>query len=98
MAAVAGVHFRTQAQMPAAVDATLFREMKWRNLGPFVGGRTSAVTGVPSQPNIFYIGVDDGGVWKTTDAGRTWIVVFDDQPLGAIASLTVGTRIQPRRG
>ena len=88
--ALAGVHFRTQAHAPASLDPALFRALKWRNIGPFIGGRTSAVTGVASQPNVFYIGVDHGGVWKTTDAGRTWAVVFDDQPLGAIASLTVG--------
>ena len=60
-AALAGVQFRTHAQAPVGLDATLFREMKWRNIGPFVGGRTSAVAGVPSQPNTFYIGVDNGG-------------------------------------
>ena len=90
VAALAGVQFRTQAQAPVGLDPTLFRDLKWRNVGPFVGGRTSAVTGVPSQPNTFYMGVDNGGVWKTTDAGRTWSVVLDDQPIGAIASLAVG--------
>ncbi|HEX5217537.1 MAG TPA: hypothetical protein VFV98_18885 [Vicinamibacterales bacterium] len=89
VAAWAGVQFRTHAQAPVGLDATLFREMKWRNIGPFVGGRTSAVAGVPSQPNTFYIGVDNGGVWKTTDAGRTWMAVLDDQPIGAVATLTV---------
>ena len=89
-AALAGVHFRTLAQAPAALDPTLFRALTWRNIGPFVGGRTSAVTGVPSRPYVFYIGVDHGGVWKTSDAGRTWTVVFDDQPIGAIAAVTVG--------
>ena len=47
------------------VDSTLYQEMRWRIIGPFRGGRTRAVAGVPSQPNVFYIGVCNGGVWKT---------------------------------
>ena len=53
-------------------DQRLFGEMRWRSIGPYRGGRTRAVAGVPSQPNVFYIGVCNGGVWKTTDYGRTW--------------------------
>src|SRR5579885_1869174 len=55
-------------------------ELQWRMIGPFRGGRTRAVTGVPSQPHVFYVGAVDGGVWKTDDAGRTWHSVFDAQP------------------
>jgi hypothetical protein len=46
--------------------------MQWRMIGPFRGGRTVGATGVPRRPNLFYIGVNNGGVWKTTDYGRTW--------------------------
>jgi photosystem II stability/assembly factor-like uncharacterized protein len=63
--------------------------MKWRCIGPHRGGRTVGATGVPSQPNVFYIGVNNGGVWKTTDYGRTWKPIFDDQPTGSIGDIVV---------
>ena len=46
--------------------------LRWRNIGPFRGGRTRAIAGVPSQPNVFYMAQVNGGVFKTTDSGRTW--------------------------
>src|SRR5437016_3652398 len=49
----------------------------WRSIGPFRGGRVSAVTGVIGQPGVFYMGLPMGGVWKTTSAGTTWFPVFD---------------------
>lgn len=66
-----------------------FNAMKWRMIGPHRAGRTVGATGVPSQPNVFYIGVNNGGVWKTTDFGRTWIPIFDDQPTGSIGDIVV---------
>src|SRR5438046_10177971 len=79
------------AQMPAHASDTPMAaaEMRWRPIGPFRGGRTKAITGVASQPNIFYIGAVNGGVWKTTDFGRTWTPIFDDQPTGSIGSIAV---------
>ena len=63
--------------------------MQWRCIGPHRGGRTVGATGVPQQPNVFYIGVNNGGVWKTTDFGRTWVPIFDDQPTGSVGDVVV---------
>jgi photosystem II stability/assembly factor-like uncharacterized protein len=58
-------------------------------IGPFRGGRTKAAVGVPGQPNVFYIGACNGGVWKSTDYGRVWTPIFDDQPSGSIGAIAV---------
>lgn len=70
-------------------DAKYFNSMQWRCIGPHRGGRTVGAVGVPSQPNVFYIGVNNGGVWKTTDFGRTWKPIFDDQPTGSVGDVVV---------
>lgn len=70
-------------------DASLFRELSWRNIGPYRAGRTKAATGVPQQPNVFYIGSVNGGVWKTTDYGRTWQPIFDGQSSGSVGAIAV---------
>src|SRR5579871_874985 len=58
-------------------DSALWSGMRYRSIGPYRGGRVTAVTGVPSQPLTFYMGSTGGGVWKTTDAGHNWINVSD---------------------
>ncbi|MFL6275351.1 MAG: glycoside hydrolase [Blastocatellia bacterium] len=70
-------------------DQKLYQGMKWRMIGPHRGGRTVGAVGVPGQPNLFYIGVNNGGVWRTDDYGRTWQPIFDDQPTGSIGALAV---------
>lgn len=76
------------AQGPAAIDQSpvgagaiagndLFAGLRWRNIGPFHGGRISAVTGAIGQPGVYYVGTPAGGVWKTTSAGVTWFPIFD---------------------
>jgi photosystem II stability/assembly factor-like uncharacterized protein len=67
----------------------LFKSLHWRSIGPFRGGRTRAVAGVPSQPNVFYVAQVNGGVWKTDDYGRTWTAIFDDQPTGSVGCIAV---------
>jgi photosystem II stability/assembly factor-like uncharacterized protein len=68
---------------------SVFDGLKWRMIGPHRGGRTVGAVGVPQQPNVFYIGVNNGGVWKTTDYGRTWLPIFDDQPTGSVGDVAV---------
>ncbi len=72
-----------------SIDPKLFASLKYRMIGPHRGGRTVGAVGVPQQPNIFYIGVNNGGVWKTTDYGRTWNPIFDDQPTGSVGDVVV---------
>ena len=71
------------------IDSGLFKDLHWRNIGPFRGGRTRAAAGVPSQPNLFYMGQVNGGVWKSDDYGRTWTPIFDSQPTGSIGAIAV---------
>ncbi len=68
-----------------------FSAMQWRCIGPHRGGRVLAVSGVRGQPNTFYFGAVGGGVWKTTDAGQTWLPIFDSQPVASIGALAVST-------
>src|SRR5579864_6969934 len=63
----------------AQVNPNFYQGLKWRNVGPFHGGRISSVTGVIGDPGTFYFGSPLGGIWKTTSAGVTWYPVFDQE-------------------
>ena len=77
------------AQRPAAAESNqLFNGLRWRSIGPYRGGRVTAVAGHRSQPHTFYMGATGGGVWKTTNAGHSWVNVsdgfFETASIGAI--------------
>jgi photosystem II stability/assembly factor-like uncharacterized protein len=80
-----------QTPPPAAgqIDEKVFGAMRWRQVGPFRGGRVLAVTGVPGEPNVFYFGGASSGVWKSTDAGTNWQPLFDKQPIASIGAIAV---------
>jgi photosystem II stability/assembly factor-like uncharacterized protein len=73
----------------AKFDSSLYKALKWRSIGPYRGGRVTAVTGIPSQPFTYYLGATGGGVWKTEDGGLNWKCVsdgfFKTGSVGAIA-------------
>lgn len=75
--------------LSAQIDESYFNNLHWRCIGPHRGGRTVGAVGVAQQPNVFYIGVNNGGVWKTNDYGRTWKPIFDEQPTGSIGDIVV---------
>ena len=77
------------ALCPLLTNAGFEGALRWRNVGPFRAGRTRAIAGVPSQPNVFYMAQVNGGVFKTSDYGRTWQPIFDDQPTGSIGAIAV---------
>src|SRR6476620_921139 len=81
---------RPAAALTAPVDPALFKGLKYRLVGPSRGGRVTTVTGVPSQPRTFYMGVASGGVFRTTDGGGTWVPITHGKvPLGSPGSVAV---------
>ena len=74
-----------------ALNESLFSAMRWRQVGPFRGGRVLAVTGVPGEPNVFYFGAVSGGIWKSTDAGVNWEPIFDKENIASIGSIAVSS-------
>lgn len=73
------------------IDTTLINGLEYRGIGPFRGGRSGAVTGVPSNPNLFYFGSTGGGVWKTENAGTTWKNISDKFFGGSIGAVEVSS-------
>lgn len=78
-----------QKQEVVSYPDSLYNAIKWRNVGPFRGGRSCAVTGVPGKSNLFYFGSAGGGVWRTQDGGQTWNNISDGFFGGSIGALAV---------
>jgi photosystem II stability/assembly factor-like uncharacterized protein len=86
---LASAFLAASASVAAAQSPDLYGEMHWRSIGPTRSSRTRALDGVPDQPNVFYAGFDNGGVWRTTDYGSTWHPLFDDPPTSSIGAIAV---------
>ena len=92
--AVAGAILFAAAAAPAAPtarhqDTDVASGLNWRLIGPFRAGWATMVTGIPTEPDVFYFGAAGGGVWKTDDAGRTWTPLFDRGPAASIGAIAV---------
>jgi len=79
----------SSASSSAAQIPEFYSDMHWRSIGPTRAGRTRALAGVPEQPNLFYIGFDNGGMWRSTDYGSTWEPLFDNETTGSIGAIAV---------
>src|SRR3954462_3384535 len=70
-------------------DPSLYNGLRWRMIGPFRAGRVNAVSGVVGQPDTFYFGSVGGGVWKTTNAGRSWTPSFDSASSASVGAMGI---------
>ena len=80
---------KSTEQVPVTVPSELYSKVKFRELGPFRGGRAAAVTGVAGKPNLFYFGATGGGVWRTQDGGRNWENISDGFFGGSVGAIEV---------
>jgi photosystem II stability/assembly factor-like uncharacterized protein len=74
---------------PQQVSPELLHGLQWRLIGPHRGGRATAVAGIAGDPKTYYMGTPGGGVWKTTNAGRTWVPIFDAAHIASIGAVVV---------
>lgn len=87
--ALTAVQITSVPPQVSKLDPALYAGMRWRQIGPFRGGRVSAVAGVIGQPGVYYMGSPSGGLWKTTDAGVIWRPIFDQVHVASIGAVTV---------
>src|SRR5437660_10307705 len=95
-AVLAFIVFFAVAVVAQQYPESLYQELHWRMIGPFRGGRTRAVAGVSTQPNLFSVGQVNGGVWKSHDYGRPRNPSFEPestQPIGAVAVPPTGPNV-----
>ncbi len=85
---LASLPMRAQ-QANGSVDPSLYSAMRWRLIGPYRAGRVSAVAGIPGNPAVYYMGTPGGGLWKTTDGGRVWKPIFDQEGVASIGAVAV---------
>ncbi len=88
LAAAAGLSAQGASVTPS-LDTSLYQGLRYRVIGPFRASRTVGAVGVPTRPNVFFMGVNNGGVWKSDDYGRTWTPIFDRAPTGSVGDLAV---------
>ena len=79
-------------------NEALFKGMKWRDIGPYRGGRVLAVTGIPGSSFTYYFGGVAGGVWRTTDGGVSWQPISDQSAISSIGAVAVDERFHPLLG
>jgi len=87
--AAAGLALMAVAAAPPDVNRAAFAELKWRSIGPPRSGYVSAPAGVPGDPTTYYVGLPEGGVWKTTNAGTTWKPIFDAVHVASVGAVAV---------
>ena len=71
------------------LSPSLYQDLRYRVIGPHRASRTVGAVGIPTQPGVFFMGVNNGGVWKTDDYGRTWTPIFDEAPTGSVGDIAV---------
>src|SRR5258708_4282382 len=78
-----------QTLLAEPLPPELFSELRWRDIGPFRGGWSTCVEGVPGRPDLFYFGAAVGGVWRSDDAGRTWDPLFQNDAAASVGALAI---------